>query len=150
MAGGVILMMSITGVLLTYQKQMTEWADREFWVAPAVQGQQAPVSAIVEQAYAWDPDAEVSRVTFWSGPEAPVAVSIGGGRTLYLDPSTADVRGENNTGLRSFLSWNVRMHRWFGAPPALRRPTALMRTSAFVCSIYCSTADRRSSLAPNA
>lgn len=114
-AGGVILMMSVTGVLLTYQKQLTEWADREYWVAPAVEGQQAPISALVEQAYAYDADADVSRVTLWSNPEAPAAVAIGGDRTLYLDPSTAEVRGENRTGVRGFLSWNVRVHRWFGA-----------------------------------
>ena len=108
-------MMSVTGVLLTYQKQMTEWSDRQYWVAPAVEGQEAPVSELVARALRYDPEAEVSRVTFWSDPNAPAAVTIGGGRTLYLDPSTAEVRGENTKRMRAFLSWNVRMHRWFGA-----------------------------------
>ena len=30
-AGVVILIMSVTGVALTYEKQMLEWADRRAW-----------------------------------------------------------------------------------------------------------------------
>jgi uncharacterized iron-regulated membrane protein len=34
-AGIVVLIMSITGVALTYEKQMLEWADRGAWTAPS-------------------------------------------------------------------------------------------------------------------
>ncbi len=34
-AGIVIFIMSVTGVALTYEKQMIEWADRNAWTAPA-------------------------------------------------------------------------------------------------------------------
>ena len=34
-AGVVILIMSVTGVALTYEKQMLEWADRRAWTAPS-------------------------------------------------------------------------------------------------------------------
>lgn len=113
--GAVILVMSVTGVMLTYQKQVTEWADREFWVAPALAGYRAPLSDVVSTARAWAPDAEVSSVVIWSDPDAPVAAALGGGRTLFLDPSTAEVRGEGSRRVRGFMSWNVAMHRWFGA-----------------------------------
>ena len=33
-AGIVILIMSVTGVALTYEKQLLEWADRRAWSAP--------------------------------------------------------------------------------------------------------------------
>lgn len=112
--GLVVLVMSVTGVVLTYQKQMTQWSDREYWVEPAVEGQRAPLSSVVEAARAYDPDASVGSVVVHSDPVAPVAASLGGGRTLYLDPSTATVRGENTTAMRSFFSWNMRVHRWFG------------------------------------
>jgi uncharacterized iron-regulated membrane protein len=120
-AGLVILMMSVTGVVLTYQKQMTEWSDRAYWVAPAVEEVRAPLSEVVRRAEAWvrtnddDAEARVSGLVLWSDPEAPVAATLGGGRSLYLDPSTAEIRGESTIGVRAFLSWNVRMHRWFGA-----------------------------------
>jgi len=122
-AGGVILMMSVTGVLLTYQKQMTEWSDRQYWVEPAVEGVRAPLSAVIASAERFEPEAEVSSVLLYSDADAPIAASLGGGRTLYLDPSTAEVRGENTKRMRAFFSGTVRMHRWFGAT-GKRRTTA--------------------------
>ena len=112
-AGLVILMMSVTGVLLTYQKQMTEWADRQYWVPPAVEGQRALPSDIVARAKTYDPEARVARIIAYSGPEAPVAADLGGGRILYMDPSTAEIRGEGAPGMRAFFSGVVRWHRWF-------------------------------------
>jgi uncharacterized iron-regulated membrane protein len=112
-AGTVILVMSITGVLLTYQKQMTEWADRAYWVAPALEDRHAPISEVVANAAAYDPAASVSSVVLYSDPDAPVGASLGRGRTLYLDPSTAEVRGENTPRMRAFFSVVVGWHRWF-------------------------------------
>jgi uncharacterized iron-regulated membrane protein len=112
-AGIVILVMSVTGVLLTYQKQMTQWADREYWVAPRVATQRASLSDIVTDARAYDPSATVSSVTFHADPVAPVAVSLGRGRIVYLDPSTADVRGEGSQNVRAFFDAVVGWHRWF-------------------------------------
>ena len=39
LAGLVILLMSVTGVLLTYERQMIAWSDREFRSVPAHTGQ---------------------------------------------------------------------------------------------------------------
>lgn len=114
-AGLVILMMSVTGVLLTYQKQMNQWADREFWGEPAVAGTMAPLSSFVASATEHDAEASVSSLVIHGGEDGPVAASIGGGRILYMDPSTAEVLGQNNTGVRSFLSATMRWHRWFAA-----------------------------------
>lgn len=112
-AGFVILMMSVTGVLLTYQKQMTEWADREYWVQPAVEGQRALASDFVAGVRAYDAEAHVGRIIVYSGLEAPVAADLGDGRILYMDPSTAEIRGEGAPGMRAFFSGVVRWHRWF-------------------------------------
>ena len=90
--GVVVLMMAVTGTLLTYQKQMTEWSDREYWVAAMVSGERAPLSDFVQNARAYDPTATVASVVVHSDPIAPVGVSFGGGRTLFLDPSTARPR----------------------------------------------------------
>jgi uncharacterized iron-regulated membrane protein len=122
-AGAVILVMSVTGVLLTYQKQMTQWADRAHWVAPEIEGARAPLSYIVDRARSYDPEADVSSVVLYSDPQAPAAVSLGGGRTVYLDPSTGAVRGESATGMRTFMSATVRMHRWLGASGDTRATT---------------------------
>lgn len=49
LAGGVILIMSVTGVLLTYQRQITTWADtRGYDVRPA--GQRLPLQTLIDKA----------------------------------------------------------------------------------------------------
>ena len=40
-AGIVVLIMSVTGVLLMYEKQMTAWADRGYRVTPPSSGSNA-------------------------------------------------------------------------------------------------------------
>lgn len=111
-AGSVVLVMSVTGVLLTYQKQMTEWSDRAAW-GPAAGEVHAPLSDFIATAERYDPEATVSSLTLYADPEGPVGASIGGGRTLYLDPSTAEVRGESNPRMRAFFSVVMGTHRWF-------------------------------------
>jgi len=111
-AGSVILLMSVTGVLLTYQKQLEEWSDRRYWTAPAAPGERAAPSLLVASAEAYAPATEVTGVTFHADPSAPAAVSLRGGATLYLDPSTADVRGEAGAALRSFFRTVMGWHRW--------------------------------------
>ena len=109
----VVLVMSVTGVILTYEQQMVQWADREYWTTPAAPGERAPLSALATSAEAYDPESRASSLILYSDPDAPVMATIGGGRNLYLDPSTAQVRGENNTGMRGFLAHVRGWHRWF-------------------------------------
>jgi uncharacterized iron-regulated membrane protein len=121
-AGSVILVMSVTGVLLTYQKQLTQWSDRAYWTTPVIQGRSAPMSVIVANAEGHAQGARVSSVVLHSDPVGPVAASLDDGRTLYLDPSTGVVRGENTAGVRAFMSGAVRLHRWLGASGEARAP----------------------------
>lgn len=111
--GSVVLLMSVTGVLLTYEKQLEEWSDRRYWTAPASEGPRAPLSAIVSEARAVDPKAPVSSVTLYADVDAPAAVAFRGGSTVYLDPSTGTVRGEANPKVRAFFSSVTGWHRWF-------------------------------------
>ncbi|MDX1392865.1 MAG: PepSY-associated TM helix domain-containing protein [Gemmatimonadota bacterium] len=113
-AGLVIVIMSVTGVLLTYQRQMTEWSDRQYWTSPSRIGERAPLSRLVAAARSYDPETDVPRIVFYADPDGPVAALFPGGRTLYLDPSTAEVRGENTTGMRAFFREVLRWHARLG------------------------------------
>jgi uncharacterized iron-regulated membrane protein len=111
--GVVVFMMSVTGVLLAYEKQMEEWSDRRYWAAPAVPGERAPISELVSAARTHDPEAELTAVTLYSAADAPAAVARRGQPMIYLDPSTAAVRGEATTAMRSFFGVVMGWHRWF-------------------------------------
>jgi uncharacterized iron-regulated membrane protein len=115
-AGIVVLIMSITGVALTYQKQMTEWADKAYWPpASSTNSGRLPIESLVSTIVAARPDANPSAITFYSDRAAPAAVTIAQGRNLYINPYTGEVGGEGSASIRSFFRFMTDWHRYVGA-----------------------------------
>jgi uncharacterized iron-regulated membrane protein len=112
-AGLVILAMSLTGVLLAFQRQVLSWADRDLR-ATAADARRAPlaVSALVAAASKVSPDAKPSNVTVRSDPRAPATVAFGRERTLFVNRYTGAVLGEGAKGVRRFFRVNEDVHRW--------------------------------------
>ena len=105
--------MSVTGVLLTYELQMTEWVDRGFWREGAeAAAHRVPVDDVILAVQEYAPDDEIRSVKRYSDPGAPVAVSVRGRPTVYVDPYEGRVMGEGNQGVRSFFSSMRGWHRW--------------------------------------
>jgi uncharacterized iron-regulated membrane protein len=115
-AGIVILIMSVTGVLLAYEKQMTRWADtRDYKVArPSPDAARLPVETLLARVRETQ-TAAPSSITLYSDAEAPASVSLAGGRTLFLDPYTGAAFGEGSPRVRSFFRAVTDWHRWLGA-----------------------------------
>lgn len=111
--GGVVLMMSVTGVVLTYEKQMARWADREYWTAPAEPARGVSPSVALAAAREHRPEAEVTSLQLFPEADAPVIASYGRSGRVYLDPSTGEVRGEPDARVAGFLSAVRGWHRWF-------------------------------------
>lgn len=112
-AGVVILIMSVTGVLLTYERQITAWADtRDYDVAPPGSGAtRLSMEALVDNVRRAEPNAPLSTVTVRADPAAPVGVGTGQ-RTIYVHPYTGDVMGEGSRGVRGFFRAVTDWHRW--------------------------------------
>lgn len=112
-AGLVILVMSATGVLLAFEKQIVAFAERDLR-ATAAEAARAPLplSQIVAAAVAASPDAKPSNVIIRADRFSPVTVAFGREKTLFVNPYTAAVLGEGATGVRSFFEANVALHRW--------------------------------------
>lgn len=112
-AGLVILTMSVTGVLLAFERQIVGWAERDLRATPSeATGRPLPVSAIVAAAVAASPDAKPSNVIVRSDPRAPVIVSFGRERTLFVNRYSGAVLGEGAKGVRGFFRVNQDVHRW--------------------------------------
>ncbi len=112
-AGVVILMMSVTGVLLTYERQMVAWADRSALPPVSVQAQRLPLDQIINSVREHEPEAWPFPVTVYADAEQPLSVALGRGLVLYLDPYTGAVLGEGAKGIRAFFSLVLQWHRWF-------------------------------------
>src|SRR5262245_55123342 len=95
-AGTVVLIMSITGVALMYQKQMTEWFDRSYWPAPPPIGAQpTSLETLIEKVRQSEPASPPSAVLIYSEPGSPAAVTANG-RTLIVDRYSGEIAGEGS------------------------------------------------------
>jgi uncharacterized iron-regulated membrane protein len=112
----IILLMSVTGVLLTYQRQITAWADARGLEA----GPPAPGTARLA------PDALLARVAaahpgkpttlkWFADADAPAQVAFGREKTLFVSAYTGQVLSEGHAGVRGFFRKVVALHRWVGA-----------------------------------
>lgn len=128
-AGLVILIMSVTGVILMYERQMVEWADRGFRaLPPAAGGQRLPVESLLAKVRE-QRGVLPSTLTLKSDPAAPAALAFGRDGILYVDPYTGAVLGEGSKQVRQFFHVVTDWHRWLGVEGA-GRSTARAITGA--------------------
>jgi uncharacterized iron-regulated membrane protein len=111
-AGIVILIMSVTGVALTYEKQMLEWADRRAWTAPASPGPRLMPEAIVAKATAAQPGLEIVALTMRADQAAPSTLTLEGNKALLIDPYSGRLIGEPPAAMRSFFRTMTSWHRY--------------------------------------
>ena len=111
----VVLIMSVTGVLLTYEKQMLAWADaRAVQVpAPAAGAQRLPVDVLMQRV-ALTETGTPTTVSWLAGENAPVRVAFGREKTVYVDPYTGTVLGQGAQKMRGFFRFVTDWHRWLG------------------------------------
>jgi uncharacterized iron-regulated membrane protein len=114
-AGSVVFIMSVTGVLLMYEHQIVDWADRGYRFAPPQGAARLPATELVARTVAARPDTPPSSVTLAADPEAPAVVGLGRGRNLYLNPYTGEVLGEGSPRVRGFFRAVTDWHRWLAA-----------------------------------
>ena len=110
----VILVMSVTGVLLTYERQLIAWSDSQYRSTVPAPGAQP---AVRRDAAGDDPARSILTST-------PTAVTVGsaarcaghrrraGSATLYVDAYSGALLGEGTQGMRRFMSETRAWHRW--------------------------------------
>ena len=114
-AGSVVLVMSATGVLLTFERQITAWADtRAYHVTPPLAGgARLPVMRLLAAARATR-EGTPTTLTVRADPTAPVEVGYGREGTVFVDPYTGDAPGEGSATARRFFRVVTDWHRWLG------------------------------------
>ncbi len=118
-AGLVILIMSVTGVLLTYEKQMIAWFDLRS--LPVIQGGKTlSVETLLEKAREKQKKFP-SSITFQPDSSKPVQLSFGR-EIIYQDPTNGELLGAGDLQVRSFFRSVTDWHRWLAATDS-SRPT---------------------------
>ncbi|HEV3469834.1 MAG TPA: PepSY-associated TM helix domain-containing protein [Pyrinomonadaceae bacterium] len=116
-AGLVVLVMSLTGVLLAYERQVVAWADaRGLQIAPPAPGAaRLPLGTLAAAARAVKPGATPSTLTVRADPAAPAVVGFGREGVVLVNPYTGEALGEGSRGARGFFRAVTDWHRWLGA-----------------------------------
>jgi len=112
-AGVVVLVMCVTGVALTYEKQMLEWADRRAWTASSPSDAQplSPETLLARVEAAQAGTAPIG-LTLRAERTAPASVLFEGNTSLLVDPFTGVIIGEPPPHLRSFFRTMTSWHRY--------------------------------------
>jgi len=115
-AGVVILIMCVTGVLLSYEKQIILWADTRGYQSapPQSQTQRLPVETLIARVRETRGSAPTA-ITLRSDPSAPAAIGFGRETTLFVNPYTGTILGEGSPRVRRFFQSVTEWHRWLGA-----------------------------------
>ncbi|WP_428102832.1 PepSY-associated TM helix domain-containing protein [Candidatus Rariloculus sp.] len=115
LTGVIVIMMSATGVVLTYERQMLAWVDRAQFAEPRPGAAPLPVAELLDAARGQDPDFEATSVSLSIDPRAPATVSAGRSSALRIDRYSGEVFEPGGERLRSFFGAMTGWHRWFNA-----------------------------------
>jgi len=109
----VVVMMSVTGVILTYERQIKAWADRDIYSVETDAGQRLSVDELLASVRAQSADMNISTIGVHSRPDMPPVASQGRRGQSYLDPFSGEILGSGNAEVRGFFSTIMGWHRWF-------------------------------------
>ncbi len=113
-AGVVILIMSVTGVILTYERQLIAWSNSHLKSTPPAEGvARMPVESLLEAARQQKPGVQITGITIGSASDATAVLATGDG-DLHLDLYSGRVLGAGTTGMRQFMSDLRVWHRYLG------------------------------------
>lgn len=120
LAGLVILLMSVTGVLLAYEKQIIRMADG-FHAPPGRPDQpRLPLETLVERAGATRSGPAPGSVIVRRGAAEPVEVAFGRDGSVFLNAYTGEVLGTGSVKTRAFFRSMMEWHRWLALKDASR------------------------------
>lgn len=120
LAGLVIFTMSVTGIVLAFERQIVAWADHAA-IENAGEGPlRLPLDEVLGAVSMHAPGVPVTAITLRADPDLPVAVALGRERVAYLSPWTGAVLGEGAPGVRKFFGFVTSFHRWFSLGEASR------------------------------
>jgi uncharacterized iron-regulated membrane protein len=116
-AGSIIFVMSVTGVLLAFERQIVAFAERHTRTVqpPASDAPQLGLDALVSKAREALSEGLPTHATLSAHPTTAALINFGREQVVLVDPYTGAVLGEGATTLRGFFRVVIDWHRWLGA-----------------------------------
>ena len=114
LAGLVIFMMSITGVILTYERQILNWFERADYVSEKPQNSEPlSIDALLELGSISNPGLNLIAINISNHSGAPITLSAGRSGSMPLNPYTGEEMSVGSEALDNFFNAVTGWHRWF-------------------------------------
>ena len=127
-----IFVMCVTGVLLTFERQMLDWFDRrDARVVVTAGAARLPLADLISKS-GQKPIGIVVR----SDPAEPVQLILNQNRSVYLNPYTAAATGQPSAGAHEFFEATRAWHRWIAMGDAAKKRTAPLYDAANVLFLF--------------
>jgi uncharacterized iron-regulated membrane protein len=110
--------MCVSGVLLTFEEAIVNWADKFALKKPAAERQSVSLDIVAATAMRTRAGAVPSSIALYSAPGSPIAFSFQND-TRFFSYSGEDL-GEGAAGLREGFRTIREWHRWLGRPDSSR------------------------------
>lgn len=113
LAGIVILSLAITGLLISYEVQITEWAHRSLRVVqPAENAAHLDLETLLAKIHEARPGLQPTGITWKGDPAAPVTLTVGREGIFFANPYTGEFLGEGDRSWRDFFHAATEWHRF--------------------------------------
>lgn len=112
--GIVIFIMSITGVLLAFESQITKFAEKEMRLVtpPTAETPRLSPQEVFTKVQAANPKLKPTGITAYSDKDLASTIALGREGILYVNPYTGDILGEGSKKTREFFHVTTDLHRW--------------------------------------
>ena len=106
-------MMSVTGVLLTYERQIVSWVEESYLGSEIPEGDALSADELIAIAKQAEPEAQRITLNYKKDPETVVRVSVDRDRYLLVDPFSGEILKDGETSTEALFSKIMYVHRWF-------------------------------------
>jgi uncharacterized iron-regulated membrane protein len=110
LGGVVILSMAVTGLMISYEAQLLDWANRDLHVTPGAA--HLDVETLVAKVRETKPDLQPGGLTWKADPTMPVTLSVGREGIFFANPYTGEFLGEGNRAWHDFFHAATDWHRF--------------------------------------
>jgi uncharacterized iron-regulated membrane protein len=108
LAGLVILVMCVSGILLAFERQVIAWDASRYRVAPSKDLPRLPIDRLLASPR------QPSNITIHSDRRAPLEFAYGRERTVFINPYSGEVVGQGFKPIRRFFATVEKWHRALG------------------------------------
>jgi uncharacterized iron-regulated membrane protein len=114
LAGIFILIMCVSGALLSFQSNIIAFAERDMRnvSVPSENATRLSLTEILDKIQAAKPNAKPSSITLKIEPNAAANISLGREGQVFVNPYTGEITGEGAQNVRGFFRTVEDAHRW--------------------------------------